>query len=101
MERYYGEISPLRGIMINKIFEIIFRRKIKLEADLNGFYKFREYSDGISFFELKLECDFYLQSHNPKLTFCLSFLNHYIFYFEIYNGYHLIEQQVADSDRYD
>ena len=83
--------------MINKIFEIIFRRKIKLVSDLNGLYKFREYSDGITFFELKLDSDFYIQSHNPKLTFSLAILNWYIFYFEIYNIYHANEQQVVDD----
>lgn len=79
--------------MINKLMEIIFSRKIKLVADINGFYKFRNYSDGIKLIEYTFDCDFYLQDHNPKLTISLAILNFYLFYFEIYNIYHANDQQ--------
>jgi hypothetical protein len=57
------------------------------------FHKFREFSDGISFFELIVNLDLYdsleiepkALSHNPKLIFSLKILNHTIFDFSVYS----------------
>ena len=82
--------------MINALLSWIFARKIKLVYDITWFYKFRNFSNGISGFNLDFDADFYLQSHNPKMHFRIAFLNYYLLYFEIYNIYHLEEQQRVD-----
>lgn len=74
--------------LIDSILEIIFRRNIKMAADLNCFYKFRNFSDGITKFECVCDCDFYEADHNPKFTFRVALFNYYLIYFEVYNVYH-------------
>jgi hypothetical protein len=54
-------------------------------------HKLREFSDGITFFELKVNTDFFekldehITNHNPQLIFNLIILNCTIFSFTIYS----------------
>lgn len=62
------------------------------------FYKLRDLKDGITFFELVVNTDFFDNSdsvgqHNPKLTFRLIILNYTIFEMVIYNAAAPIEQE--------
>ena len=62
-------------------------------------HKLREFSDGITFFELKVNTDFYEQtatcmaSHNPQLTFNLVILNYTIFDFTIYSTVPRVQEE--------
>ena len=62
-------------------------------------HKLREFSDGITFFELKVNTDFYedvnmhTASHNPQLIFNLVILNYTIFEFTIYSTFPQVEEE--------
>lgn len=57
--------------------------------DLCGFYVIRKMKDGITFFDLNVNTDYYEADHNPKLNFCLVILNCTIFELTIYNKNHI------------
>lgn len=57
--------------------------------DLCGFYAIRKMQDGITFFDLNVNTDFYEADHNPKLNFSLIVLNYTIFELTIYNKNHI------------
>lgn len=57
--------------------------------DLCGFYVIRKMQDGITFFDLNVNTDFYEADHNPKLNFSLIVLNYTIFELTIYNKNHI------------
>jgi len=67
-----------------------FHHKIGKNYDweLDLFYKYRSFKDGIDFFELKTNWDRYICDHNPKFEFGLRILNYTIFDFSIYNVWH-------------
>lgn len=83
--------------MLNKIFEIIFQRKINIVCDIEGVYKYRDFKDGVTVFEFIIECDFYISDHNPKLNFFFRLFNHNIISIEFYNIYHKNYQQRIDK----
>lgn len=62
-------------------------------------HKLREFSDGITFFELKVNTDFHedinthVTSHNPQLIFNLVILNYTIFDFTIYSTVPQVEEE--------
>jgi hypothetical protein len=69
------------------------------------FHKLRELADGITFFELVVNTDFFgnldsIDQHNPKLTFRLIVLNHTIFEVIIYNAAAPIEQEYQAKFKY-
>ena len=74
--------------MINKLVSYIFKRKVKLAVDICGLYRYREFSDGITFFHIECSTDFYKGDHRPNFCFQLIFLNCMLFTVEIYNVYH-------------
>lgn len=51
----------------------------------------RNFKDGITFFELSCNTDFFKADHNPKFVLLLVILNLKIFELEIYNINHLEE----------
>lgn len=57
--------------------------------ELDLFYKYRDFSDGIDFFEFKMGLDKYPCDHNPKYEFCLRILNVTMFEFSVYNLWHM------------
>jgi hypothetical protein len=57
--------------------------------DLCGLYVIRKMQDGITFFDLNVNTDFYEADHNPKLNFSLIVLNCTIFELTIYNKHHI------------
>lgn len=57
--------------------------------DLCGLYVIRKMQDGITFFDLNVNTDFYEADHNPKLNFSLIILNCTIFELTIYNKHHI------------
>jgi len=57
--------------------------------DLCGFYVIRKIKDGITFFDLNVNTDYYEADHNPKLNFSLIILNFTIFELTIYNKNHI------------
>lgn len=59
--------------------------------DLCGFYVIRKMQDGITFFDLNVNTDFYEADHNPKLNFSLIVLNFTIFELTIYNKNHIVD----------
>jgi hypothetical protein len=62
-------------------------------------HKLRDFSDGITFFELRVNTDFHedinpnITSQNPQLIFNLIILNYTIFDFSIYSMVPRIEEQ--------
>ena len=65
--------------------------------ELAGFYKFRPFSDGITFLEFQLETDWYAGDHNPRGTLALRVLNFTIFEFEIYNRNHVEDREDCED----
>ncbi len=57
--------------------------------ELNTFYKYRDFSDGIDFFIFSIELNKYPCDHNPQLDVCLKILNLMVFEFTIYNVWHI------------
>ena len=57
--------------------------------ELDFLYKYRDFSDGIDFFEFKCGLDKYPCDHNPKFDFSLRILNVTILEFSIYNIWHM------------
>ena len=69
---------------------ISFSQKINDDyaLDVAVLYKYREFSDGISFFDLEVNWDRYLSDHKPSFSIRLSVLNFMLIDFEIYYRYH-------------
>lgn len=61
----------------------------KFAMDIEYFYKYRKFKDGITFFELKCDLDLYKDDHKPEFTFCLILCNFIILDINVYNMYHL------------
>jgi len=57
--------------------------------DFCGLYVIRKMKDGITFFHLNVNTDYYEADHNPKLNFSLIILNCIIFELTIYNKHHI------------
>ena len=71
------------------MLETIFKRKIKLARDIIWKpYKIRSFSDGIIFFNLDINADFYRDDHNPKFHIFLDILNIRFISIEVYNILH-------------
>lgn len=56
--------------------------------DIGLLYWFREYEDGVTFFEFILNYDKYEEDHSPRFEFVLYILNLCIFDFTIYYLHH-------------
>lgn len=63
-----------------------FGRDYGLEIVL--FHKLREYSDGITFWESKINWDRYLADHSPKFTIHIVLLNYTLIEINIYYLHH-------------
>ena len=57
-------------------------------SSLTFFRKVRDWSDGITFFNLEVNWDKYLSDHSPYFRIRLTVLNHILIEFEIYYKYH-------------
>lgn len=57
--------------------------------ELCMFHKLRDWSDGMSFFEFKVNCDRYVGDHTPKFEVFFVLLNFTILDFSVYNIYHV------------
>ena len=69
------------------------------------FYKVRDLKDGITFFELVVNTDFFdnadsVDQHNPKLTFRLIVLNHTVFEIIIYSIAEPIKEEYQAKFKY-
>ena len=69
------------------------------------FHKLRELADGITFFELIVNTDFFdnldsIDQHNPKLTFRLIVLNYTIFEVVIYSAVESIKEDYHAKFKY-
>ena len=69
------------------------------------FYKVRDLKDGITFFELVVNTDFFdnhdsVDQHNPKLTFRLIVLNYTIFELVIYSAAEPIKEEYQAKFKY-
>ncbi len=74
---------------------LIFTSKItkQFALDLCMFHKFRNFTDGISFFEFHINLDLFKADHNPKFEIFLAILNYSLIDFEIYNINHICQSQ--------
>jgi hypothetical protein len=61
--------------------------------EIIGFHKVRYFKDGIDFFELICDIDFYKGDHNPQFRFFLEILNFTILEIEVYNVNHIDENE--------
>ena len=55
--------------------------------ELNFFYRYRDFDDGISFIEIEVGWDKYKADHKPSFRIWLAIMNWTIIEFEIYNIY--------------
>jgi hypothetical protein len=62
------------------------------------FHKFRNYSDGVTFFNIVFDMDLYHGDHNPKGMFALYLFNITIFEFSIYNVNHVYHEPLPKDD---
>jgi len=56
--------------------------------EISLFNKIRDYSDGITFCEYKINWDRYLSDHTPRFEFYIMILNYVIIEFNIYYLHH-------------
>ena len=56
--------------------------------ELETFYNYRSFADGIDFFIFDWSYDKYICDHNPKFNITLKILNFIIFDFTVYNIWH-------------
>ncbi len=66
-------------------------------VELALFHKIREYSDGVSFWNAKINWDRYLSDHTPRFEFHLAMLNYTIIEFNVYYLYH---REELDSHKF-
>lgn len=67
----------------------------KYAIDLAGLYKVRNFNDGVSFLEPKINLDIYIGDHNPKFEISLVILNVMVFQIVFYNVNHKEENVIA------
>lgn len=67
------------------------RTKLQFAWELDLFRTFRQFSDGITLFELTSTIDLFEGDHNPQAGFLLAILNYKICEFNIYNIFHMAE----------
>jgi len=60
--------------------------------ELGFLYKFRDFSDGIDWVDLKINFDKFKGDHNPKFNVLFAVCNFLIFEFCIYNVNHVEEE---------
>ena len=60
-----------------------------MKISLGGLYKYRNYSDGITFFDFRINLDLYEGDHKPYFEVQFTLLNFMVAHFEIYNIHHL------------
>ena len=56
--------------------------------DFSALHKYRDFSDGISFFEFDVTWDRFLSDHKPSFQFIISILNFKLIELEIYYVFH-------------
>lgn len=71
-----------------------FCRKItkNFSWEVAALYKFRDFSDGISFFGITCDLDTYEGDHNPQFVFRIEMLNFILVEFGIYNIHHVFNE---------
>ena len=63
--------------------------KSKYGWEVSMFNKYREFRDGISFLESKINFDKYESDHTPRFDVLLVIMNFTIFELSVYNVYHM------------
>lgn len=79
--------------ILSKLCEIILRRKVELVKEICWFHKYKKYYDGLELFDIHMYFNYYIDDHNPSFEFCIVLLN-YIFEFNVYNIYHIRQQEI-------
>ena len=69
---------------------ITFGRKVSNDYgwEITLFHKLREFSDGMTFLETKINWDRYIGDHTPRFEFHLVLLNHTIIEVNVYYLHH-------------
>ena len=69
---------------------ITFGRKVSNDYgwEITLFHKLREFSDGVTFLETKINWDRYIGDHTPRFEFHLVLLNHTIIEVNVYYLHH-------------
>jgi hypothetical protein len=69
---------------------ITFGRKVNNDYgwEITLFHKLREFSDGVTFLEAKINWDRYIGDHTPRFEFHLVLLNHTIIEVNVYYLHH-------------
>ena len=67
-------------------------KETRFAWELSMFHKLRELSDGMSFFEFKVNYDKYVGDHTPRFDIFLVTFNYTILDFSIYNVYHVDQE---------
>jgi hypothetical protein len=75
---------------------ISFRISKNFAFELNFLYLIRRFSDGITFFNLNFDSDFYKGDHNPQFGIKIMFFNVMILDIRIYNIHHVEDEKIKD-----
>tara|TARA_Y100000310_G_C20338346_1_gene648590 strand:+ start:298 stop:516 length:219 start_codon:yes stop_codon:yes gene_type:complete len=68
---------------------IYFKKLTKdYEVEISVIEKYRDYSDGITFFDFFMNWDRFLADHSPQFNISIFFMNYAIFDFNIYYLHH-------------
>lgn len=78
------------------MFVISKKINTKYAMDFCGLYQHRNFDDGIDFFVFDVSLDLYELDHNPRFSISLRIINFTIFEFEIYNMFHLTNNDEND-----
>jgi hypothetical protein len=70
-----------------------FKINKKYAFDIAAFYKVRDFHDGIDFFNSEINLDLFKGDHNPQFNIFLMLFNFMIFEIDIYNMFHVPEEE--------
>lgn len=62
--------------------------------NIAGFYKVRDFDNGISLFEFDISWDRYKGDHNPKFTVLFVVLNFILLDITVYNRHHAVDTEL-------
>ena len=67
--------------------------------ELSFLLKYRDFKEGITFSELKIEYDKYIDDHKPSFRMHLILFNYTIFEFDFYFAHHVKEEEIKTYEK--
>jgi hypothetical protein len=89
-----GRVLGYKGVSMILGFSLRITEKFAIDITLLN--KYRSFEDGIDFFQIICESDFYEGDHNPSFNFFFVILNIALIEINIYNVNHYSEIEIEE-----